>query len=109
MRIKNILQYNFDWNPKKAKNNWRKHKVRFEQAATVFRDTLAISVYVIKHGDYEDRWITLGIASTGNVLVVHRTFNEVDATNEILEFSQDESQQNWKNNNIWREIDEKRV
>lgn len=31
--------------------------------------------------DYEDQWMTLGVSSTGNVLVVHHTFNEIDASN----------------------------
>ncbi|MBC8552986.1 MAG: BrnT family toxin [Candidatus Brocadiales bacterium] len=75
------MQYNFAWDPEKAINNWKKHKVRFEQAATVFRDPLAVTIYDIKHSDNEDRWITLGIASTGNVLVVNHTFKEVDTTN----------------------------
>ncbi|MGR3179128.1 MAG: BrnT family toxin [Candidatus Anammoxibacter sp.] len=75
------MQYNFEWDPEKAKTNWQKHKVRFEQAATVFRDPLAISIYDIKHSDYEDRWITSGISSTGNVLVIHHTFNEIDVSN----------------------------
>ena len=75
------MQYNFEWDPEKAKTNWKKHKVRFEQAATVFRDPLAISIYDSKHSDYEDRWITLGIASTGSVLVVHHTFDKIDVSN----------------------------
>jgi uncharacterized DUF497 family protein len=75
------LQYNFEWDPEKAKINWRKHKVRFEHAAAVFRDPLAISIFDSEHSDNEDRWMTLGVSSTGNVLVVHHTFNEIDASN----------------------------
>ncbi len=74
------MQYNFEWDPEKAIINWRKHKVRFEHAATVFRDTLAISIFDNEHSDYEDRWMTLGTSSTGNILVVHHTFIEVDAS-----------------------------
>ncbi len=75
------MQYNFEWDPEKAKINWRKHKVRFEHAATVFRDPLAISIFDNEHSDYEDRWMTLGVSSTGNVLVLHHTFSERDALN----------------------------
>lgn len=75
------MQYNFEWDTEKAKTNWRKHKVRFEHAATVFRDPLGISIFDNEHSDYEDRWMTLGVSSTGNVLVVHHTFNEIDASN----------------------------
>lgn len=75
------MQYNFEWDPEKAKTNWRKHKVRFEHAASVFRDPLAISIFDNEHSDNEDRWMTLGISSTGNVLVVNHTFNEIDVSN----------------------------
>ncbi len=34
----NILQCNFEWDPKKAEINRKKHKVRFDHAATVFRE-----------------------------------------------------------------------
>jgi hypothetical protein len=39
------LQYNFEWDPYKAKQNLRKHKVSFERAAEVFLDPLAMSIY----------------------------------------------------------------
>ena len=39
------MQYNFEWNMEKAKTNIRKHKISFEQAATIFRDPRAISIY----------------------------------------------------------------
>jgi uncharacterized DUF497 family protein len=34
---------NFAWDPKKAAANQRKHGVAFEEAATVFRDTLSVT------------------------------------------------------------------
>jgi len=33
----------FEWNPKKADDNQRKHGVTFHEAATVFGDPLAIT------------------------------------------------------------------
>jgi uncharacterized DUF497 family protein len=32
------VQYNFEWDPGKAKENLRKHKVGFERAAEIFLD-----------------------------------------------------------------------
>jgi len=72
------LRYNFEWDPKKAKTNRTKHKVSFELAATVFKDPRAISRYDDEHSGDEDRWITLGIASNGHLLVVHHTFVQID-------------------------------
>jgi len=31
----------FEWNPEKAKQNYKKHKVNFEEATTVFYDPLS--------------------------------------------------------------------
>jgi len=33
----------YEWDPKKAKANLRKHGVSFEEAATVFLDPLAVT------------------------------------------------------------------
>ncbi|MBI5207538.1 MAG: BrnT family toxin, partial [Candidatus Firestonebacteria bacterium] len=43
------MQYNFEWDFNKAKINITKHKVSFEQAATVFKDPKAISIYDLEH------------------------------------------------------------
>ncbi|MFQ5640163.1 MAG: BrnT family toxin [bacterium] len=76
-----MLQYHFEWDPKKAKLNWKKHKIRFEEAVSVFRDSRSISIFDDAHSDNEDRWITVGAAATGNILVVHHTFGQVDDSN----------------------------
>ncbi len=68
------MRFEFEWNPRKAKQNAEKHGVTFEQAAGVFRDPRAISVYDTDHSKDEDRWMTLGICSTGAILVVHHTY-----------------------------------
>ena len=68
------MQYDFEWDLKKAKSNRTDHKVTFEEAATVFRDPQMLTLYDGKHSANEDRWITLGISVTGRVLVVNHTF-----------------------------------
>jgi uncharacterized DUF497 family protein len=69
-------EFHFEWDPKKAKTNARKHKVSFERAATVFRDAEALSLYDRAHSEGEDRWITLGMDSQGQLLVVCHTWRE---------------------------------
>jgi uncharacterized DUF497 family protein len=71
------LAYECEWDPTKANANRRKHRVSFEEAATVFLDPQALSLYDAKHSDAEDRWVTLGLASTGRLLVVCHTFRAV--------------------------------
>ena len=72
------MQYNFEWNQGKAKTNIRKHKISFEQAATIFKDPRAISIYDDEHTDSEDRWISLCLTSNGILLVVHHAFEQLD-------------------------------
>jgi uncharacterized DUF497 family protein len=67
----------FEWDPTKAKANRRKHGVPFEETTTVFLDPRALSIYDSEHSDAEDRWLTLGLASTGRLLVVCHTFRDV--------------------------------
>jgi uncharacterized DUF497 family protein len=62
------VEFNFEWDPKKAKSNKQKHRISFEQAATVFRDPRAASIYDEGHNGPEDRWITLGLSEGGGVL-----------------------------------------
>jgi len=71
------MRFDFEWDIKKARNNIRKHKVSFERAATVFRDPNMRSVADDKHSDNEERWITMGIDESGNLLVTVHTFSAV--------------------------------
>ena len=63
----------FDWDRAKAASNLRKHRVSFELAATVFADWLATSVPDEDHGAFEERWITMGVAEDGRLLVLSHT------------------------------------
>ncbi len=68
--------YIFEWDPPKAHENREKHAVSFDEAATVFRDSKALSIFDPDHSETEDRWITLGISENGRLLVVIHTFRE---------------------------------
>jgi uncharacterized DUF497 family protein len=73
------VQYNFDWDPAKARENLRKHGISFERAAQVFLDPSAISIYDEEHSDEEDRWVTLAKDKNETLLVVIHTFRELDS------------------------------
>lgn len=68
------MNYNFEWDPKKAKTNLSKHKVSFESAASVFKDQNSISVFDERHSEYEDRWATIGLDTETRTLVVIHTY-----------------------------------
>jgi uncharacterized DUF497 family protein len=72
------VRIDFDWDPAKAASNAAKHGVTFEEAMTVFRDPLARSILHGDHGSGEERWVTLGETSAGNLLVVVHTWTDVD-------------------------------
>lgn len=60
----------FDWDPAKNTINVRKHKVDFEEAATVFMDENALLIGDPDHSDSEDRFILLGMSASLRVLLV---------------------------------------
>lgn len=64
---------NFVWDAKKATANLRKHGVSFEEAATVFRDSLSATGSDPDHSVGERRFITFGLSTRGRLLVVSHT------------------------------------
>lgn len=60
----------YEWDPKKATANLRKHGMSFEEAATVFRDPLAITFPDPDYSDEEDREITIGLTTKHRVVFV---------------------------------------
>jgi len=60
----------FEWDADKAKNNWDKHKVSFEEGATVFHDLFIATMSDPDHSDDEQRYIALGLSAQGRLLVV---------------------------------------
>ena len=59
----------FEWDAGKASVNLRKHRVDFADAATSVEDPFALTTRD-ESSEGEERWITLGMAATGDLLVV---------------------------------------
>ena len=66
----NELQFQFEWDEVKAAANVRKHGVSFELACTVFKDPRLLTVADEGHSETEDRWFSIGWASSGALLSV---------------------------------------
>ena len=64
------MGYEFEWDPRKAAENLRKHGVSFEEASTVFADPLAMLKADPDHSLDEQRYILLGLSTRGSLLVV---------------------------------------
>jgi len=66
---------NYEWDPNKAKSNYKKHGIRFADAVGVFEDENAITI----EDDHqkEDRFITIGRDFLSRILVVVYTFRHI--------------------------------
>ena len=63
----------FEWNERKARANFRKHGISFEEAASVFGDPNAVTIYDVSHSTDEERFVTIGVSSKGPLVVTCHT------------------------------------
>ena len=63
----------FEWDPVKEVSNITKHGLSFSDAATVFHDPLAVTYFDPDHSDEEDRFITIGTALDGQLVILSHT------------------------------------
>jgi uncharacterized DUF497 family protein len=61
---------NFEWDPRKAAQNERKHRVSFDEAMTVFADWESITVPDPDHSEGEERFLVVGLSARSRLLVV---------------------------------------
>jgi len=66
----------FDWDPRKARRNLRKHGIDFDEASTVFADTLSLTIPDPDPSEDEERWVTMGLSNRQRLLVVVHTEEE---------------------------------
>lgn len=60
----------FEWGPRKAAANLRKHGVSFSEAQTVVSDEHGLLIDDPEHSSEEDRFVLLGVSATSRLLVV---------------------------------------
>lgn len=70
------MEFNFQWDPKKDLSNQRKHGITFREATQVFKDSMALTVFDEDHSLDEERWVTLGLTTSGQYILVIHTFDE---------------------------------
>jgi uncharacterized DUF497 family protein len=58
----------FEWDDRKAKVNFRKHRVGFQDAATVLEGDHVLMQPDTGHEEGEPRWIGTGFSNKGRVL-----------------------------------------
>jgi len=63
----------FEWDRKKAATNYRKHKISFDEAVTVFYDPLSATFNDPEHSSWRRAVHYFGYSSTRRLLVVSYT------------------------------------
>ena len=78
------MSLRFEWDPRKAAANLRKHGVSFEDAQTVFADERGRLIDDPDHSADEDRFLLLGLSSSLRVLVVSHSYREAESVIRII-------------------------
>jgi uncharacterized DUF497 family protein len=67
----------FEWDPRKARSNRRKHDVSFEEeAATAFLDPDGLDGEDLEHSELEARRLRLAKSTLGRALLIAYTIRE---------------------------------
>lgn len=64
----------FEWDEDKAESNLKKHRVSFDEAATIFNDPNIATIPDPDHSETEDRFVSVGRSFIACVLTVIHTF-----------------------------------
>lgn len=72
----------FKWDDSKAAANLSKHGVSFNEAKTVFKDTLHVIFYDPNHSVSEQRYIIIGESEQKRILMV--AFTERDSITRLI-------------------------
>jgi uncharacterized protein len=74
----------FSWDTEKARQNLEKHRVAFEEAATVFADPEALEWDDLLNSQYESRLKRLGRSAAGRILIVAYTLRRAKHDQETV-------------------------
>ncbi|RLA16630.1 MAG: BrnT family toxin [Gammaproteobacteria bacterium] len=64
----------FEWNHQKAEFNSQKHGITFDEAFTVFGDTLSVTFPDLEHSIQEERYLIIGLSSKNKILVISHVY-----------------------------------
>jgi uncharacterized DUF497 family protein len=74
----------FEWDPRKARENLRKHGVSFEEAVTAFSDDEALLLDDPDHSTDEERFVLLGLSGTLRLLTVIHCYRVDDEVIRVI-------------------------
>ena len=67
------MKLTFEWDEVKAKANFKRHKVSFEEGKTIFNDPFLFTFPDNVHSLTEERFINIGLSANGLILVLTHT------------------------------------
>jgi uncharacterized DUF497 family protein len=73
-----MSQIRFEWDPRKARSNEKKHGVSFEEAQSVFFDEQALFLEDPRPRHEEERFVLLGVSASLCLLVVVHALQQED-------------------------------
>ena len=79
-----MSELRFEWDPRKAAANLRKHGISFSEAQTAFTDGHGLLIDDPEHSSEEDRFALLGVSATSRLLVVVHCYRADDLVIRIL-------------------------
>jgi len=79
-----MSELRFEWDPRKAAANLRKHGIAFSEAQTAFTDEHGLLIDDPEHSADEDRFILLGLSATSRLLVVVHCYRANDLVIRII-------------------------
>jgi uncharacterized protein len=78
------IDYEFEWDDAKADSNLAKHGVDFTDAMTVLLDPLSMTRLDDEHSEDEERWVSVGRAANGQILLVVHTFSSTGVSSALV-------------------------
>jgi uncharacterized DUF497 family protein len=68
----------YQWDPRKAQENLKRHKVSFDEATSVFADPFALTFDDPEHSLDEQRYITIGTSSKQRIVFLSHADRDED-------------------------------
>lgn len=63
----------FEWDSNKDASNREKHGISFVEASSAFFDPLSSTIVDTRHSEDEERYLLIGLTSSGRLVVVTHT------------------------------------
>ncbi len=79
-----MSELRFEWDPRKAAANLRKHGISFTEAETAFADEHGLLLDDPEHSAAEDRFVLLGMSGARRLVVVIHAYRESEAVIRII-------------------------